>query len=183
MPWFWLQVYWWHDKYRPRKPKYFNRVHTGYEWNKYNQTHYDHDNPPPKVGIPVLFTPVQLMGSDSVSPPPAACIICDVLGITKLLLHALRVRFTCARCACISIGHPKFADNARQPPAPTSCPRAVSPVLAYSILWHCIAVHSIRTMFEPAWQSGVLLSMVSAKHTAYLHCCQTALLCPLFLDS
>ncbi|CAN0879894.1 CTN [Linum grandiflorum] len=41
-------VYWWHDKYRPRKPKYFNRVHTGYEWNKYNQTHYDHDNPPPK---------------------------------------------------------------------------------------------------------------------------------------
>jgi hypothetical protein len=43
------QTYWWHDKYRPRKPKYFNRVHTGYEWNKYNQTHYDHDNPPPKV--------------------------------------------------------------------------------------------------------------------------------------
>ena len=43
------QVYWWHEKYRPRKAKYFNRVHTGYEWNKYNQTHYDHDNPPPKV--------------------------------------------------------------------------------------------------------------------------------------
>lgn len=43
------QVYWWHDKYRPRKPKYFNRVHSGYEWNKYNQTHYDHDNPPPKI--------------------------------------------------------------------------------------------------------------------------------------
>ena len=21
----------------------------GYEWNKYNQTHYDTDNPPPKV--------------------------------------------------------------------------------------------------------------------------------------
>ena len=43
------RVYWWHDKYRPRKPKYFNRVHTGYDWNKYNQTHYDHDNPPPKT--------------------------------------------------------------------------------------------------------------------------------------
>ncbi|KAI3968580.1 hypothetical protein MKW92_033110 [Papaver armeniacum] len=43
------QVYWWHDKYRPRKPKYFNCIHTGYEWNKYNQTHYDHDNPPPKT--------------------------------------------------------------------------------------------------------------------------------------
>lgn len=57
----------WEDKYRPRKPRYFNRVHTGYEWNKYNQTHYEclflsvtslsytnlssHsvDNPPPKV--------------------------------------------------------------------------------------------------------------------------------------
>lgn len=41
--------YSWNDKFRPRKPRYFNRVHTGYEWNKYNQTHYDHDNPPPKV--------------------------------------------------------------------------------------------------------------------------------------
>jgi len=41
--------YLWTDKYRPRKPRFFNRVHTGYEWNKYNQTHYDTDNPPPKV--------------------------------------------------------------------------------------------------------------------------------------
>lgn len=41
--------YWWNDKYRPRKPRYFNRVKTGYDWNKYNQTHYDHDNPPPKT--------------------------------------------------------------------------------------------------------------------------------------
>lgn len=39
----------WADKYRPRKPRYFNRVQMGYEWNKYNQTHFDHDNPPPKV--------------------------------------------------------------------------------------------------------------------------------------
>ena len=43
------QTYEWSDKYRPRKPRYFNRVHTGFEWNKYNQTHYDVDNPPPKV--------------------------------------------------------------------------------------------------------------------------------------
>ncbi|XP_031563936.1 cactin-like [Actinia tenebrosa] len=41
--------YIWEDKYRPRKPRFFNRVHTGYEWNKYNQTHYDSDNPPPKI--------------------------------------------------------------------------------------------------------------------------------------
>uniref|UniRef100_A0A7S2U3K1 Splicing factor Cactin n=1 Tax=Lotharella oceanica TaxID=641309 RepID=A0A7S2U3K1_9EUKA len=43
------ETYWWHDKYRPRKPRYFNRVRTGFEWNKYNQTHYDKENPPPKV--------------------------------------------------------------------------------------------------------------------------------------
>lgn len=40
---------WSSEKYRPRKPRYFNRVHTGFEWNKYNQTHYDIDNPPPKI--------------------------------------------------------------------------------------------------------------------------------------
>ena len=56
-----VQVYWWHDKYRPRKPKYFNRVHTGYEWNKYNQTHYDHDNPPPKVCFPLQSGTVLLL--------------------------------------------------------------------------------------------------------------------------
>lgn len=41
--------YSWQDRYRPRKPRYFNRVKTGYDWNKYNQTHYDRDNPPPKT--------------------------------------------------------------------------------------------------------------------------------------
>ncbi|KAL7572095.1 hypothetical protein ACA910_001735 [Epithemia clementina (nom. ined.)] len=41
--------YSWADKYRPRKPRYFNRVKTGYDWNKYNKTHYDRDNPPPKT--------------------------------------------------------------------------------------------------------------------------------------
>jgi hypothetical protein len=39
----------WSQQYRPRKPRYFNRMLKGYEWNKYNQTHYDHDNLPPKV--------------------------------------------------------------------------------------------------------------------------------------
>ncbi|OWZ10412.1 hypothetical protein PHMEG_00016740 [Phytophthora megakarya] len=39
----------WSEKYQPRKPRYFNRVKTGFDWNKYNQTHYDRDNPPPKV--------------------------------------------------------------------------------------------------------------------------------------
>jgi len=42
-------TYWWHDKYRPRKPRFFNRVKTGFDWNKYNQAHYDKENPPPKI--------------------------------------------------------------------------------------------------------------------------------------
>eukprot|EP00357_Protocruzia_adherens_P032282 CAMPEP_0115006934 /NCGR_PEP_ID=MMETSP0216-20121206/20821_1 /TAXON_ID=223996 /ORGANISM="Protocruzia adherens, Strain Boccale" /LENGTH=572 /DNA_ID=CAMNT_0002373663 /DNA_START=46 /DNA_END=1761 /DNA_ORIENTATION=- len=39
----------WELKYIPRKPKFFNRVRTAIEWNKYHQTHFDSDNPPPKV--------------------------------------------------------------------------------------------------------------------------------------
>jgi hypothetical protein len=41
--------YSWQDKFRPRKPRYFHRVKSGYDWNAYNKTHYDHDNPPPKI--------------------------------------------------------------------------------------------------------------------------------------
>eukprot|EP00535_Pseudo-nitzschia_heimii_P000630 CAMPEP_0197180004 /NCGR_PEP_ID=MMETSP1423-20130617/4773_1 /TAXON_ID=476441 /ORGANISM="Pseudo-nitzschia heimii, Strain UNC1101" /LENGTH=608 /DNA_ID=CAMNT_0042630021 /DNA_START=118 /DNA_END=1941 /DNA_ORIENTATION=- len=43
------QVYSWQDRYAPRKPRYFNRIRTGFDWNKYNQTHYDMENPPPKI--------------------------------------------------------------------------------------------------------------------------------------
>eukprot|EP00547_Thalassionema_nitzschioides_P000114 CAMPEP_0194212902 /NCGR_PEP_ID=MMETSP0156-20130528/13070_1 /TAXON_ID=33649 /ORGANISM="Thalassionema nitzschioides, Strain L26-B" /LENGTH=577 /DNA_ID=CAMNT_0038940803 /DNA_START=39 /DNA_END=1769 /DNA_ORIENTATION=- len=42
-------TYAWQDKFRPRKPRYFHRVKSGYDWNSYNRTHYDHDNPPPKT--------------------------------------------------------------------------------------------------------------------------------------
>lgn len=31
------------------KPRFYNRVILGYEWNRYNQIHYNSDNPPPKV--------------------------------------------------------------------------------------------------------------------------------------
>ncbi|KAK9367324.1 cactus-binding C-terminus of cactin protein-domain-containing protein [Lipomyces kononenkoae] len=37
------------NKGKLKKPKYFNRVQMGFDWNKYNQTHYNQDNPPPKV--------------------------------------------------------------------------------------------------------------------------------------
>jgi hypothetical protein len=43
------QSYSWQDRYKPRKPRYFNRVRTGFDWNKYNQTHYDSETPPPKI--------------------------------------------------------------------------------------------------------------------------------------
>lgn len=48
-------AYWYHDKYRPRKPKYFNRVHTGFDWNKYNKSHYNSENPPPKQVLGYKF--------------------------------------------------------------------------------------------------------------------------------
>ncbi|KAK9351970.1 cactus-binding C-terminus of cactin protein-domain-containing protein [Lipomyces doorenjongii] len=37
------------NKEKLKKPRYFNRVQMGFDWNKYNQTHYNQDNPPPKV--------------------------------------------------------------------------------------------------------------------------------------
>jgi len=50
------KFYHWHDKYRPRKPRYVNKVRTGWDWNKYNQTHYDKDNPPPRTIQGYKFT-------------------------------------------------------------------------------------------------------------------------------
>ena len=47
-----IQIPIWQEKYpkiRPRKPRFFNRVRMNYVWNKYNQTHYDTSNPPPKI--------------------------------------------------------------------------------------------------------------------------------------
>ena len=34
---------------KPRKPHFFYHVHTSFEWNRYNKTHDDTDNPPPKL--------------------------------------------------------------------------------------------------------------------------------------
>lgn len=37
-------------RFRDRKPIYINRVRVSCDWNnKYNQTHYNDDNPPPKT--------------------------------------------------------------------------------------------------------------------------------------
>lgn len=49
-------AYTWEDKYRPRKPRYFNKVHTGYEWNKYNQTHYELVHLSPHASLTFILT-------------------------------------------------------------------------------------------------------------------------------
>lgn len=40
-------AYLWSDKYKLHKPLFFNCVHMGFKWNKYNQTQYNFDHPPP----------------------------------------------------------------------------------------------------------------------------------------
>lgn len=37
----------WQDLYKSRKPNFFNRVIKGYDWNRYNQTHFTTEEPPP----------------------------------------------------------------------------------------------------------------------------------------
>lgn len=37
------------ERFRLRKPRFVNRVRTGYDWNQYNRVHYDRENPPPKT--------------------------------------------------------------------------------------------------------------------------------------
>ena len=38
-----------------KKPRFYNKVHSGYIWNRYNRTHYDLDNPPPKTVLGYRF--------------------------------------------------------------------------------------------------------------------------------
>ena len=84
--------YEWSDKYRPRKPRYFNRVHTGFEWNKYNQTHYDIDNPPPKVVQGYKFNIFYPDLIDKTSTPQYTLTPCGLEGTAKdfctLRIHA-----------------------------------------------------------------------------------------------
>jgi len=41
--------YEWSKDYKPIKPRYSNKKIIGFEWNRYNQAHYDNDNLPPKT--------------------------------------------------------------------------------------------------------------------------------------
>jgi hypothetical protein len=46
----------WQARFKPRKPRYFHRVKTGWAWNMYNRAHYDKETPPPKVVQGYKFT-------------------------------------------------------------------------------------------------------------------------------
>lgn len=50
-----LPSYEWAGRYRPRPPRYINRVLTGYSWNRYNRVHYTTTNPPPRSVIGYRF--------------------------------------------------------------------------------------------------------------------------------
>ncbi|CAF4977580.1 unnamed protein product, partial [Rotaria sp. Silwood1] len=43
--------YLWSDKYRPHKPRVFNKVYAGYDWDQFNKKHYDMDTPTPYEDI------------------------------------------------------------------------------------------------------------------------------------
>lgn len=83
------QAFLWSDKYRPRKPRFFNRVHTGFEWNKYNQTHYDIDNPPPKIVQGYKFNIFYPDLIDKTEPPGYTLTPCvDNKDFATLKFHA-----------------------------------------------------------------------------------------------
>ncbi len=82
------KTYAWEDKYRPRKPRYFNRVRSGYDWNKYNATHYDHDNPPPKMVLGYKFNIFYPDLIDSMQTPQYFLEACDEPGFAVLRFHA-----------------------------------------------------------------------------------------------
>ncbi|CEF68275.1 Cactin [Strongyloides ratti] len=47
----------WTDKsVQAKKPKYTNIVRTGYDWNRYNRTHFTFEDPPPKIVQGYRFT-------------------------------------------------------------------------------------------------------------------------------
>ena len=41
--------YEWSKEYKPIKPRYSNKKIIGFDWNRYNQAHYDNENLPPKT--------------------------------------------------------------------------------------------------------------------------------------
>lgn len=80
--------YQWKDMYAPRKPRYFNRVRTGFDWNKYNATHYDSDNPPPKFVLGYKFNIFYPDLIDKATTPKFFIEKCAEPGFAVLRFHA-----------------------------------------------------------------------------------------------
>lgn len=78
----------WTEKYRPRKPRYLNRVQTGFDWNKYNQTHYDQDNPPPKIVQGYKFNVFYNDLLDMTKAPTFKVIPCEDPEFAEILFKA-----------------------------------------------------------------------------------------------
>lgn len=82
------QTYQWKDKFEPRKPRYFNRVKTGWDRTKYNLTHYDSDNPPPKMIQGYKFTIFYPDLIDKTKTPRYYIEPCDSNDFVILRFHA-----------------------------------------------------------------------------------------------
>uniref|UniRef100_A0A0N5A2H9 Splicing factor Cactin n=1 Tax=Parastrongyloides trichosuri TaxID=131310 RepID=A0A0N5A2H9_PARTI len=49
-------ITWTNKTVQAKKPKYTNIVRTGYDWNRYNRTHFTFEDPPPKIVQGYRFT-------------------------------------------------------------------------------------------------------------------------------
>ncbi|PRP79592.1 hypothetical protein PROFUN_14526 [Planoprotostelium fungivorum] len=74
--------------YVARKPKYFNRVQTGHDWNRYNQTHYDEDNPPPKIVLGYTFNIFYPDLADVTKTPSYKILPAESPDYVLILFHA-----------------------------------------------------------------------------------------------
>ncbi|CAD2109809.1 cactin homolog, putative [Plasmodium vinckei] len=70
-----------------RKPLYFNRIKTSFDWNKYNKTHYDYENTPPKYICGYKFNIFYTNLLNSNQKPSWKICPCDEEGTVLIVFH------------------------------------------------------------------------------------------------
>lgn len=91
-------------RYRPRKPKFYNKVKTGFDWNKYNQTHYDKETPPPKRVMGYRFNILYPDLIDMRKTPQVSTLDGGVGGImVSVLSTTKRPPRLLVRLSCVSL--------------------------------------------------------------------------------
>ncbi|VTZ80097.1 cactin homolog, putative [Plasmodium yoelii] len=70
-----------------RKPLYFNRIKTSFDWNKYNKTHYDYENTPPKYICGYKFNIFYTNLLNSNQKPSWKICSCDEEGAVLIVFH------------------------------------------------------------------------------------------------